>query len=128
MHKVINLPLTYRVNRRSDKWVLKQIASRYLPGDIVNRKKTGFPLPLEDYLAPLARNEIFNNGFCHQVLGLSSGAVQKVVASWKENIQAFFNLLSLEIWGRLFILQEPLAQVSDLLSHIENPYQENRLS
>lgn len=128
VHKVINLPLSYRVNRRSDKWVLKQIASRYLPVDIVNRKKAGFPLPLQDYLAPLARIELFDRGFCYQVLGLSPRAVQAVVSSWSKSIQAFFNLLSLEIWGRLFILREPLEQVNDLLLRIENSHQENRLS
>jgi len=126
VHRVINLPLDYRLNGRTDKWVLKQIASRYLGADIVKRKKAGFPLPLEDYLAPLARNEIFNNGFCHQVLGLSSAGVQKVIASWNENIQAFFNLLSLEIWGRLFIMREPLERVNDLVSRAERAHMQSR--
>ena len=71
VHKAINLPLTYRVNRRADKWVLKQIASRYLPDRLVTRKKMGFPLPLQDYLAPLAHSELFMNGFCYEVLDLS---------------------------------------------------------
>jgi asparagine synthase (glutamine-hydrolysing) len=122
VNKVINLPLAYRISRRSDKWTLRQIASRYLPPNIINRKKTGFPLPLQDYLAPLAQIDLFNKGFCYEVLGLHPTGVQEVVASWNKNIQAFFNLLSLEIWGRLFILKEPLEHVGESVSKVEHEH------
>ena len=112
---MINLPLPYRISRRADKWILKQVASRYLPPSIVQRKKTGFPLPLHDYLAPLAHTELFHRGFCREVLGLHSHGIERVIAAWNQNIQAFFSLVSLEIWGRLFILQEPLEQVCGLM-------------
>ena len=70
VHTVINLPLSYRLRGFTDKWLLKEIAARHLPHDIVYRKKMGFPLPLKDYLAPLAREELFNHGFCVEFLGL----------------------------------------------------------
>jgi asparagine synthase (glutamine-hydrolysing) len=120
VNRVINLPLAYRVSRRVDKWVLKQIASHYLPPGIVSRKKAGFPLPLHDYLAPLARTDLFDTGFCSEILGLSPMAIQRTLTDWNQNIEAFFNLVSLEIWGRLFILGESLEQVNDLLLRIEH--------
>jgi len=126
--RVINLPLAYRVGRRSDKWLLKQIARRYVPAGIVNRKKAGFPLPLQDYLAPLARIELFDGGFCYEVLGLSPSGVQRVVASWNRGTQAFFNLLTLEIWGRLFCLGESLEQVNDLVARVEHMHSASRVS
>ena len=117
--KVINLPLQYRIGKRVDKWMLKEIAARHLPENIVKRKKMGFPLPLHDYLAPFAQGDLFQKGFCNEIIGLHPRGIQEVIASWRTNIQAFFNLVSLELWGRLFIMQEPLEQVSELLEKIE---------
>jgi hypothetical protein len=113
--KAVNLPLRYRIGKRDDKWVLKEVAARHLPASIVKRKKVGFPLPLEDYLSPFAHNDFFQKGFCHEAIGLHPRGIQEVVTSWHTNVQAFFNLVSLEIWGRLFIMQESLDQVTELL-------------
>ena len=33
--KAVNLPLSYRLHGSTDKWILKEIAARYLPRDIV---------------------------------------------------------------------------------------------
>jgi asparagine synthase (glutamine-hydrolysing) len=103
---VLNLPLSFRLRRTVDKWVLKDIASHYLPCSIVYRKKTGFPLPLADYLAPLAQEKFFHNGFCVEFLGMRRQGVMEAISAWKENVHGFFNLLALEIWGRLFFLGE----------------------
>jgi asparagine synthase (glutamine-hydrolysing) len=116
---VLNLPLVYRVGRRADKWTLKRIAARHFPRALIHRQKIGFPLPLRDYLAPLARPEVFDKGFCYEVLGLRPRGVHGVVQSWQDNIHGFFNLLSLEIWGRLFVLREPLDAVEDLVARVE---------
>jgi asparagine synthase (glutamine-hydrolysing) len=117
---VVNLPLTSRLRRNANKWLLKQIALHYLPRNIVRRKKAGFPLPLQEYLAPLAQRDLFHNGFCSEVLGLNPIGIQETVACWDKNIQAFFNLIVLELWGRLFILQEPLEQVNELIAKLEH--------
>jgi asparagine synthase (glutamine-hydrolysing) len=116
---VINLPLGFRIGKRVDKWVLKEVAARHLPPAIVKRRKVGFPLPLQDYLAPLAQSDLFRKGFCIEIVGLHPRGVQEVIASWKKNIQAFFNLVSLELWGRLFLMREPLEQVTELLVKLE---------
>jgi|RhiMethySRZTD1v2_1073278.scaffolds.fasta_scaffold162764_2 asparagine synthase (glutamine-hydrolysing) len=117
--KVINLPLKYRIRGRTDKWLLKEIAARHLPANIVKRRKVGFPLPVQDYLAPLAQASFFHKGFCSEIIGLHPRGIQETIASRHMNIQAFFNLVSLELWGRLFIMQEPLEQVSELILKTE---------
>lgn len=119
VNEVINLPLAYRVGGKTDKWLLKQIALQHLRPNIVNRRKAGFPLPLQDYLTPLASIDLFKKGFCNEVLGLHARGLQEVVASWNTNIQAFFSLVSLEIWGRLFILKESMEQVNELITRCE---------
>jgi len=111
----VNLPLAYRLRGRTDKWILKEIAKKYLPREIVFRPKVGFPLPVTDYLAPLAHPDFFANGFCLDVLGLHRRGVTETISGWRRNVHGFFNLLALEIWGRLFFLGENVAQVTDRL-------------
>ena len=120
VHTVINLPLSYRLRGSTDKWLLKEIASRHVPRKVVYRKKLGFPLPLKDYLAPLARQELFNDGFCLEHLGLHRGGLMKAISNWTENVDGFFNLLALEIWGRLFFFKQSLADLTDKVNRISS--------
>jgi asparagine synthase (glutamine-hydrolysing) len=119
VHKIINLPLDYRVGHRADKWILKQVAARYFTGQLVTRKKMGFPLPLEQYLEPLADIEFFAGGFCEQSLGLSRRGIAHLVSSWRRWVHGFFGLVTLEIWGRLFFLGEDLEGVMEHVRRIE---------
>ncbi|MBN1846263.1 MAG: asparagine synthase (glutamine-hydrolyzing) [Sedimentisphaerales bacterium] len=43
---VLSLPDRYKIRCRRSKWLLKRIAARYLPGEIVHRKKRGFTVPI----------------------------------------------------------------------------------
>jgi asparagine synthase (glutamine-hydrolysing) len=115
---VFNLPLSYRLRGSTDKWVLKEIAAHYLPRDIVYRKKVGFPLPLADYLAPLAREELFRGGFCLEFIGMHRRGVTEAISKWRENVHGFFNLLALEIWGRLFFLNQPVEELTERLTRL----------
>src|SRR5262249_24435553 len=101
---------------RADKWVLKEIAAQYLPRTVVFRRKLGFPLPVGDYLAPLARPEFFVDGFCLDGLGLHGAGLLEAIGSWRRNVDGFFNLLALEIWGRLFVLGQSVDQVNDWMA------------
>ena len=114
----LNLPLPYRLRGRTDKWVLKEIASRYLPREVVYRQKVGFPLPVKDYLAPLAHPDFFANGFCTEALGLHKRGLLEAVATWDRNVHGFFNLLALEIWGRLFVQGQTVDEVTDRIQHL----------
>ena len=46
----LNLPVQYQVSSSQVKILLKKVAQRYLPDDIVYRAKKGFPLPIEQWL------------------------------------------------------------------------------
>jgi asparagine synthase (glutamine-hydrolysing) len=115
VNTVLNVPLSYRLRWSTDKWLLKDVASRYLPRTTVYRRKGGFPLPLEDYLAPLAREELFRGGFCLEFLGMHKRGVLEAVSHWRQNIHGFFNLLALELWGRLFFLRQPVEELTEQL-------------
>jgi asparagine synthase (glutamine-hydrolysing) len=116
--KAINLPLSYRLHGSTDKSILKEIAARYLPRELVYRKKVGFPLPLREYLAPLAREEFFRRGFCLEFLELHPKGLSESVSNWAHNVEGFFTLLTLEIWGRLFFLHQSVTEVSEQIMRL----------
>jgi asparagine synthase (glutamine-hydrolysing) len=118
VNTVVNMPLSYRLRGATDKWMLKEIAARYLPRNIVYRHKVGFPLPLKDYLAPLAQEKLLDGGFCLEFLGMQRRGLTEAISGWRENVDGFFNLLALEIWGRLFFLRQPVEQVTDQVTRI----------
>ena len=107
----VNLPLEYRLRGRSDKWMLKEIAGHHLPHEIVHRKKIGFPLPLRDYLQPFVSEEFFKDGFCTNQLGISAVGLKQLVDTWEGRVDGFFSMLALEIWGRLFFLEQSVEDV-----------------
>jgi len=113
----IHLPLRWRVGKRDQKRVLKRIAARHLPDSIVGRRKVGFPLPLAEYVAPLARKELFG-GVCEELFGLTAEGLEEALAKAPANPLGFLNLASWEIWGRLALRGEPQADVEALVADV----------
>jgi asparagine synthase (glutamine-hydrolysing) len=46
----VNLPQTERMSRANSKVALRRVAGKYLPSDIVSRRKQGFVLPMRTWL------------------------------------------------------------------------------
>jgi asparagine synthase (glutamine-hydrolysing) len=113
VHKSINLPVEYRVGARGDKWILKRIASRYIPKNLIGRKKVGFLLPLADYVRPLISIDFFPGGFCEQELGLDRRGLEQLLGGWEHWVHFFFGLLTLEIWGRIHFRHQPVELIDE---------------
>lgn len=120
VHEAINMPLSYKVGGRADKWVLKQVAMSYIPDRLVGRKKAGFPLPFEAYLEPLAHVDLFKDGFVQHSLGMSGRSLERLLDSWRRRVFGFFGLATLEIWGRIHIQRRPMSEVEDLIASLEH--------
>ena len=71
-HRLVELAFSLpssplKVRRRRTKWVLKQVARRYLPEDVVDRPKVGFRVPMDRW---------FRHGFTrHGILTYSAAFV-----------------------------------------------------
>ncbi|MBM3320850.1 MAG: asparagine synthase (glutamine-hydrolyzing) [Candidatus Eisenbacteria bacterium] len=115
----VHMPLAHRGGGKGDKKILRRIAARHLPPSIVSRKKVGFPLPLGEYLAPLARPEFFLGGFCEEGIGISRRSLDEIALRAPENPFAFSCLVDLELWGRLVYRNEPLEEVEESLRRLE---------
>jgi asparagine synthase (glutamine-hydrolysing) len=116
VHTAINLPLKWRTGRYTDKWILKQVARRYLPRELIWRRKMGFPLPLGQYIAPLVTPEFFSGGFCETTLGLSRRGLERMIGRDRHRAEGMFSLIGLEIWGRMFMMG---ASADEITRHIE---------
>jgi asparagine synthase (glutamine-hydrolysing) len=101
------LPSSVKVRGRTTKWVVKEVARRYLPDDVVDRPKIGFKVPLDTWFRGGLRDMAFD-----LLTGPSSfvgtkfdrAAVCKLLedhSSGDRNEQSrIWTLLSLEVWQR----------------------------
>ncbi len=119
VHKAINLPLQYKVGKRADKWVVKQVAIKYMPRNLVYRKKAGFPLPVDEYVAPIAKKEFFTGGFCENYLELGRRGIERTMSAWNRQAHGLFGLDALEMWGRIYFMGQSVDEVTGLIASCE---------
>ncbi len=101
------LPSSVKVRGGVTKWVVKEVARQHLPGDVVDRVKSGFRVPLDawfrDGLREMA-NDLLTGPASFVAEVLDPGAVRKLLSeheSGERNEQTrLWTLLSLEVWHR----------------------------
>jgi asparagine synthase (glutamine-hydrolysing) len=91
------------------KYLLKKIALRYLPSEIINRPKLGFPVPLSAFIHPDAR--LFKDGFLQQTLGFTTDTARAL----SQDVNLYYQFASIELWGRLFFFGEAPDQLGNWL-------------
>ena len=78
------------------------MALRYLPADIVNRQKIGFVVPWGSYSKQFPK--IMEDGFVAEWTRLT----KKQLVSWiNDDPVLLYRLISIEIWGRIFVYKTP---------------------
>jgi asparagine synthase (glutamine-hydrolysing) len=105
MELAFSLPSSLKVHKGTSKWLVKQVALRYLPESIVNRRKVGFRVPLDawfrDGLEGFAwdsltaedsfASTVFDRALVRQLLERHrTGRVNEEIRIW--------TLLCLEVW------------------------------
>jgi asparagine synthase (glutamine-hydrolysing) len=93
----------------SGKEILKEIACDFLPRDIIYRPKMGFSVPGEYYLDAWPSSWI-KDGFVRSFFGLNEAALRYWLG--RERGQSYAWLLTLEIWGQLFIQNRNVETVN----------------
>jgi asparagine synthase (glutamine-hydrolysing) len=110
-----SMPETMKIRGRTGKYLVKKLAERKLPKELIYRQKMGFPVPLtkwlqrgqfKQYLVDVLldpstiRRGVFNPSFVEQHLG----EVER--ARWGEDSDAcslLWGMLNFELWCRIFI-------------------------
>jgi asparagine synthase (glutamine-hydrolysing) len=114
-HRVLEfaarLPYNYKVRNFSTKYILKKAFDGRIPAEILNRRKTGFPVPVESWL----RKDL--SGFAREILTdrrtiqrgyFERKTVEKLLDRTAASDSAshtaeIFSLLTLEFWHRQFV-------------------------
>ena len=116
-HKLVEfaaqLPASMKLRGSQRKYLLKQVARRLLPAEIIDRKKQGFPIPIERWLRKearpmmqdllstetLKRRGLFNVSFVEKM-------IREHVAGYADHSTKLWGLMSVEMWTRKFIDRE----------------------
>jgi asparagine synthase (glutamine-hydrolysing) len=121
-----SMPSRLKIRGADHKHVLKKVAEKYLPHEVIYRRKVGFTVPLTRWfvgpLAPMLRGvllseQALDRGYfdANKLRALVDGHVNRDV----DREQALWVLLTLEIWHRLFIdgdgSEDAIARVGDQL-------------
>lgn len=103
------LPREYRQTLRHRKRVLKAVALRYLPADIVHRRKSGFGVPLKPWFAaqgPMGKllDEAANSSAIGELL--DAGQLRTLVADHRagraDYSEVLWSVLNLRLWRQAF--------------------------
>jgi asparagine synthase (glutamine-hydrolysing) len=104
-----SLPSDFKLRGLTTKYILKKACKSRIPDEIINRKKTGFPVPYDQWMSRELNGHItdilldkrtINRGYFNQkaISGLLDANRQKPAYS-----KEIFLLVALELWHRCFI-------------------------
>lgn len=116
----INLPSKFKIGRSTrwhnykhpfliDKWVIRKTAEKFLPASIVNKRKNGFPM--SGHKSVKINKGFFRNGWIAEALSLNAKTEEFLLAT--QNPYFVAKLASVEIFGRLYAMNESIETVKD---------------
>lgn len=91
------------------KWILRQVADRYLPSDLAQRRKRGFPTNAFDRIR--IDPNYFNDSWVQSYLRLDSNQTRLLRDSLTQEEK--LRLLMLNVWGLTFVEQVPKSLVTE---------------
>lgn len=99
------MPMSYRYINNEQKWVCKELLSRYVPRELFQRPKSGFAIPMHSYLANELRDwssHLLSLPVLESIEGLNVNQIIKCYKSnlsgRQENTNALWNVLMLVAW------------------------------
>lgn len=107
MKFALNLPVRQKAGGSSTKVLLKKVALRYLSREIVHRTKRGFTVPFANYITRFP--EILRDGFVAEWTRLTG---RELEAWCNDDVDQIYRLLSIEVWGRIFVHKKPWTDIS----------------
>jgi len=111
-HEVIefcaSLPVNFKVNRGTGKYLLKRLAERFLPHNLIYRRKMGFGIPLAAWLrGPLqpAVREVLTNPSLTEPLdaGFIKKTLQEFFEQGVDHSSRIWTLLMFGLWRKHYL-------------------------
>ena len=105
----MKLGFDWRRLRPQGKWLLKRFGASVVPPEVIWRKKGGFDIPGGDWVGGLPEKWIEDSWVASQ-FGVDRAGLRSWLADAGTTRDLVF-LASMEIWGRIFALGQPLSEV-----------------
>lgn len=108
----VQIPTKYRVDGETTKVALRQAAIKQIPERTANKKKLGFPVPLNDWLRQDKYYNMVKEAFLsdHAALFFKQDAIMKLLDDHKEgkalNMKKIWTVYSFILWYEEFFLKE----------------------
>ncbi len=103
------LPSSVKVRRGTTKWVLKEVARRYLPPEVVDRRKVGFRVPLDAWFRTGLRDSMWDRltgsqSFVGQTFDRSAvvNLLERHESGGFNEESRIWTLMCLEVWHETF--------------------------
>jgi asparagine synthase (glutamine-hydrolysing) len=109
-----SLPVSQKVNWTTTKYIAKKVLSSRVPKKILNRRKAGFPVPYESWLANGMRPWVHEILFDQRTVNrgyFKPAEVEKLVTQNERSGgygKEIFSLITLELWHRAFFENQPV--------------------
>jgi asparagine synthase (glutamine-hydrolysing) len=118
MSLALNLRTDVIFHKKIPKWILKELATRFVPREVAFQKKRPvWNVPVAEYFAPLFKPSLFKDGFLASFLALDWRTANDLYAREKDKTQLLYRLVNIETWGRLFFMGHSVEEVTELLVH-----------
>jgi asparagine synthase (glutamine-hydrolysing) len=100
---VMALPERLRVHRGRGKWLLRRIGRRFLPAEIIERRKVGFSIPLQEWLngpwRPLVEEYLGPAAPLRRLIDLDACVEAGGRPGDEDSAQRQFTLLAAAVWA-----------------------------
>jgi len=101
-----SLPDHYKIKGKTTKFMLRQLATKYLPEELINQPKRGFEIPLKNWIDTQLKEPVFDylsstNNFYQNFVDavfVNNLLEKKIKISGEKRAKILWTLLSLEIW------------------------------
>jgi asparagine synthase (glutamine-hydrolysing) len=105
-----SIPTAYKIRGLRQKVILKRAMSRWLPDDVLQRKKVGFATPVDEWfrgeMQPLLQERLLDDASACRMY-LRADVVERIIRDHQsgrhDHKRILFGLLTLEVWHELFV-------------------------
>lgn len=109
MELAVHMPPELKMKGRQTKYILRKLAERYLPQEVIYRPKTGFGAPVRSWvkneMQPMIQQRLFSEAFTAANI-FEPGAIRRLIADNAANktdgAYTIWALLAAESWIRQF--------------------------
>jgi asparagine synthase (glutamine-hydrolysing) len=112
-----SLPVSLKLRGRTGKYIHKKAAAKWLPKEIIHRKKRNFATPMDEWLQSdltISLKKLLNvkDSACRQYFNLDfvNSMIEQHRAGKANFSTQLFMLLSFEFWHRHFLQREKIEE------------------